>query len=759
MKIRSLLNILLILVGGMFFFSCENPVGKDPGSTTDDTPPVDGDFTSTPDIGINTTTYLDILNSQIVNTTVNMEFSLDGGVSWTECSGSSESVSLSLGNHVMVRDISDNSWLRDLGEVGALSGRPDLMTTNQLYIGFGSWNDSFIVNPGDQFNIFSYMNNLGDTDAGPQNIHFYLSGDNVIDPSEDYLLYDYIYNYSSRASSEIYVSDSSDFSLTVPDVPAGTYYIGVVMDATDAVSELNENNNISLPEDTAVLIVSDDEVLPEGAVKIVNSWGVGGWENVDDGSYWMPYSVLKANKLGVFFYKNDFSAEYDPSIIASFRITHAHRDEIKVTFGLGDPSDPLMTKVFESRGWDGTPMGGDIAFPANKMILDITEFAPAINDYNLFVSIENTGSTTGTLDNLSVEFYNSYSNDPAAAFKTQSSSDTGSIPAGSGLNATVNTIGMLTRTELQAIIPLLRSTTSSSFSVAQPASSELARDKIALGVSKPGVDYNKLYKGHGTGYRPPSEEEWNSMVKLESVETGIYNLRASFDGTTLPLSVDNSATDYFPPVGNQGQKGSCAAFSVGYYIQTYTEAKEHGWDLSATTWGSDITGVSDAGSPQSNLNKIFSPDFLYNQINNGVDEGAWPGSAISTIIRQGGATWSTMPYRNQELSSDFTYWPSEAAWREAPRYRGEELGNYYWPDDNYCYFIIEDDSDIQMLKALLNMGYIVSTAIFTDTTYDNLDTNDVVGSGTVWYPTSPDHAQTIVGYKEGAAWDPSTPES
>ena len=33
-------------------------------------------------------------------------------------------------------------------------------------------------------------------------------------------------------------------------------------------------------------------------------------------------------------------------------------------------------------------------------------------------------------------------------------------------------------------------------------------------------------------------------------------------------------TGFLPPIGNQGEEGSCSAFSIGYYVQTYTEAKE-----------------------------------------------------------------------------------------------------------------------------------------------------------------------------------------
>ena len=47
----------------------------------------------------------------------------------------------------------------------------------------------------------------------------------------------------------------------------------------------------------------------------------------------------------------------------------------------------------------------------------------------------------------------------------------------------------------------------------------------------------------------------------------------------LPRYVDNSLLKYFPPIGDQGALGSCAAFNTTYYQFTYTIAKANGWDV------------------------------------------------------------------------------------------------------------------------------------------------------------------------------------
>ncbi len=47
------------------------------------------------------------------------------------------------------------------------------------------------------------------------------------------------------------------------------------------------------------------------------------------------------------------------------------------------------------------------------------------------------------------------------------------------------------------------------------------------------------------------------------------------------LSVDLSSQ--MPPVGDQGQQGSCTAWAIGYYQKTHYEWLEHNWDVFQTS--------------------------------------------------------------------------------------------------------------------------------------------------------------------------------
>ncbi|MEE0061498.1 MAG: hypothetical protein UE295_11780 [Acutalibacteraceae bacterium] len=72
--------------------------------------------------------------------------------------------------------------------------------------------------------------------------------------------------------------------------------------------------------------------------------------------------------------------------------------------------------------------------------------------------------------------------------------------------------------------------------------------------------------------------------------------------TELPKAVDNSLSDYFPEICNQGKSNSCTAWAQVYYQFTYEMNKSRG----VTT------------TPEN----TFSPKFIYNLSNGGLDSGS-----------------------------------------------------------------------------------------------------------------------------------------
>ena len=256
-------------------------------------------------------------------------------------------------------------------------------------------------------------------------------------------------------------------------------------------------------------------------------------------------------------------------------------------------------------------------------------------------------------------------------------------------------------------------------------SSELEALKNDIGVYETEQNYSQLVDGYGTGMTPPTENTWaeigGDLYSIDSVE---YTF-----GSPAP-AVDQSATPWFPPIGNQASQGSCVAWSVGYYVKTFQEAKEHGWDLSAASW---VDGYY--GNPTvSYQDKIISPAFIYNLINHGADGGSSYYDAMQLVCFVGACSWEEMPY---DLST-YTAWPSEAAWTEAAFYRGNSSG--------FQYMSVDTESGLANLKNLIASGYLATISV-------DAYKYDVLTSADMWTLDNynnfgTNHANTIVGYDD-----------
>ena len=101
---------------------------------------------------------------------------------------------------------------------------------------------------------------------------------------------------------------------------------------------------------------------------------------------------------------------------------------------------------------------------------------------------------------------------------------------------------------------------------------------------------------HGTGL------DFSSSAELAVVPEASI----PFSGTTLPSSVDLSAD--LPTPGDQGAQNSCVGWAVAYALKTFLERREEKWSL------------ANAGQPD--FTHLFSPAYIYNQINGGQDRGS-----------------------------------------------------------------------------------------------------------------------------------------
>ncbi|MCL2434447.1 MAG: C1 family peptidase, partial [Clostridia bacterium] len=114
------------------------------------------------------------------------------------------------------------------------------------------------------------------------------------------------------------------------------------------------------------------------------------------------------------------------------------------------------------------------------------------------------------------------------------------------------------------------------------------------------------------------------------------------DAAALPVSYDNSAA--YPPVGDQGSQGSCVGWAVAYALKSCQENTD--------------------GVAYNDSNK-FSPAYIYNQINDGMDTGSTFNDAMKLLKEQGVCTLDDMPYSEW----DYLTQPNETQRQKAYQYR------------------------------------------------------------------------------------------
>lgn len=151
--------------------------------------------------------------------------------------------------------------------------------------------------------------------------------------------------------------------------------------------------------------------------------------------------------------------------------------------------------------------------------------------------------------------------------------------------------------------------------------------------------------GLNCGYVPLSGQEASLIEPADSFYLRPRGLPERFD-----------LTDSLPPVGNQGQQNSCLGWSLGYGLKSYYEKVQNGWDYDPPERGG--RGLH-----------VFSPAFIYNQINGGEDRGATPREALQLLMRRGASPWAFMPYRED----DFKAPPPAEARSQALAFRLEDF--------------------------------------------------------------------------------------
>lgn len=163
------------------------------------------------------------------------------------------------------------------------------------------------------------------------------------------------------------------------------------------------------------------------------------------------------------------------------------------------------------------------------------------------------------------------------------------------------------------------------------------------------------------------DEDTQPVQPTQNISTGwIGNENSSnipnevllFGSGSLPSRVDLSP--YMPPVGNQGQTGTCVAWALGYYQRTALQAIR----------------LNQTASQLQSSNRQFSPKDLFWSIPNGPLKGTNCNGthfevAYDRMLQRGIATMQTVPFQNLGncSSTPLPAWSSEAGQYKIESYR------------------------------------------------------------------------------------------
>lgn len=135
----------------------------------------------------------------------------------------------------------------------------------------------------------------------------------------------------------------------------------------------------------------------------------------------------------------------------------------------------------------------------------------------------------------------------------------------------------------------------------------------------------------------------------ETPQTKLPEMKISTTGISVFSQNVVDYTDLFPTPGNQGPQNSCVGWAVGYAAKSYLVSIGEKWDVKEYQ---------------------FSPSYIYNQINGGVDKGSKISDAMHLVVEQGVCLLSDMPYNKE----DFTTQPMQNQIELASGYRSLRMG-------------------------------------------------------------------------------------
>lgn len=249
-----------------------------------------------------------------------------------------------------------------------------------------------------------------------------------------------------------------------------------------------------------------------------------------------------------------------------------------------------------------------------------------------------------------------------------------------------------------------------------------ASDNVGVGSVEFDVDGAKV----GTSTTSPYSFSWNTT----SVASGTHTLMAvakdaagnsaaasvniTINTTVIPpATLPSSVLLVMPPVGYQGSEGCCVSFAAAYAARSC----EQYYRTNATSYSLSTN--------------IFSPEFVFNQVQSGSCAASSLLTTLDLIVNKGVCSWATMPYSYNDGCS---LQPTASQLSAAANYKITSYSRVY-------------TTDITAMKTSLSNKHPLMMTFANDNNFNN------AGPGYIWksYDASGGyggHAITICGYDD-----------
>ena len=203
---------------------------------------------------------------------------------------------------------------------------------------------------------------------------------------------------------------------------------------------------------------------------------------------------------------------------------------------------------------------------------------------------------------------------------------------------------------------------------------------------------------------------------------------------SYPSKVDLSKSDYFPPIGDQDELGSCASFAITYYQFTYEANK--------------LNNIS-----SKIIENTYSPKWTYNYTNGGINKGSRIYDIYEFLKERGAVKWNEFKYDGSDANKNFNDWcKDENAMLNALKTRVKDWDIYDFDTKKYP-ITSPNSSSINSLKKLLQ-NHVLTIYVAVDKKLDDNFTTDKTETGEeIICRASHDkwetgHAMTVVGYDD-----------